>query len=462
MASNYAAASASPENPLAEDFSNLEVVHVRNESDLEVDRRKDHSDLELVSGPGVVESLQSDNLQPYHPTVPTNRDPAGPIPYHPDVPTNQDPHGLIPYHPRTAGYEDVDGLIPTEGRFSDTPEKDLEHHFALCGIEISLFRRKHQAPRRPSAGQRYICGLSALRFWIVVIVAVVLAAAIIGGAVGGVLSTGDDSTASIPSSSVTSTTWLDAIPTTTTPYTPSLPTGSYTLPLHQTLQIDTCIEDAANLAACDCMNTASMSFQTNNGTQNLPRITFNDSLPDPTQIRYGPQLPQLNNTSFDLAPYLDTNREELGVAMFFSTLFDKYIILPGEELSTSSSKRSVHQGRAASYVGDPLQIGDQPWYCWWNSTVSEVYIYLGQDATVTGTPATPTPSFPKIMKMVEKRKPSSNVKPYCQKMQVLNNWQILPVPNAAVVSIQERGFSGKKRDTATDYRSNCVCEWYNS
>lgn len=188
-----------------------------------------------------------------------------------------------------------------------------------------------------------------------------------------------------------------------------------------------------------------------------------------------------------------------------------------------------------------LNVGDQPWYCFWNSTISEFWIFLDQDmqdnstanATITSASSMPTstsftstqaiapayttspptarpppptqttsnPSttssdgywngervrraassangstnFPKLVKMLEKRKPSNNVQPYCQQMQVLNNWQIVPIPTVATIAIVESesvlsasptATSGgsrmaiRKRDDATQQLgSNCICEWF--
>lgn len=87
-----------------------------------------------------------------------------------------------------------------------------------------------------------------------------------------------------------------------------------------------------------------------------------------------------------------------------------------------------------------------------------------------------------MIKMVEKRKPHDNIDPYCQQMQVLDNWQVVPIPGVDVVEIDEeefedyqqgtskvrrshagrRGLSLAKRDEEeiiSDLESLCVCEW---
>jgi hypothetical protein len=206
------------------------------------------------------------------------------------------------------------------------------------------------------------------------------------------------------------------------------------------------------------------------------------------------------------------------------------------------SRRSVSRqdlvGR--SYWGDDddyLGIGDKPWYCFWNSTISEFWIFLDQNvadtdptdpsstitsatndatstplnamsydsgplygsqsttpnpANTTPPPSNPTdeaywtgpsrkskrqasagsPYFPKLAKMVEKRKPDDNVQPYCQQMQVLNNWQIVAIPDIPTICITESDYqasatggsrmAARKRDpdTVSQLASNCICEWF--
>jgi hypothetical protein len=184
-----------------------------------------------------------------------------------------------------------------------------------------------------------------------------------------------------------------------------------------------------------------------------------------------------------------------------------------------------------------LKVGDKPWYCFWNSTISEFWVFLAQDmndddplngtSTITPAASIPTtippgnvytsgpdyyggstmlnpsatspgmseptneaywptgskrkrqtglgsPDFPKLAKMVEKRKPDNNVQPYCQQMQVLNNWQIMPIPDIPTICVEESDFSAAATPTAGSRRavmrrddstiqqlnSNCICEWF--
>lgn len=61
-----------------------------------------------------------------------------------------------------------------------------------------------------------------------------------------------------------------------------------------------------------------------NGSQRPPlSVVFDDYSVRPQLFRYGPQPPDFNGSSFDLRPFKDKDDDELGIALFFSVLFDK-------------------------------------------------------------------------------------------------------------------------------------------
>lgn len=55
-------------------------------------------------------------------------------------------------------------------------------------------------------------------------------------------------------------------------------------------------------------------------------VVFDDYSVRPQLFRYGPQPPDFNGTAFTLSPFRDKDDDELGVALFFSVLFDKLSI----------------------------------------------------------------------------------------------------------------------------------------
>ncbi|EXJ67821.1 uncharacterized protein A1O5_09167 [Cladophialophora psammophila CBS 110553] len=387
--------------------------------------------------------------------------------------------------------------------------------------------------------RRTCCGLP---IWTVVIVAaIVVLAAVIGGVIGGVV--GNQHGTHQVEVAATTTVWLDADPAQTGPSTPSCPTGHYTIPLNQTQQVDSCVVDDEYSHTWECLNFALLGINVFPSGPNFS-VVFDDYSVRPQLFRYGPQPPDFNGTRFAMQPYKDKDDDQLGVALFFSVLFDKLIIVPNIELSPDSDdhmKRSVSAPElarrgtgnwGASYLG----VGDKPWYCFWNSTISEFWVFLEQDmddayqtykpsstitsatsgptsagpystshntpghgtgptttnpSTTTPYPSEPTdedywpdtklkrqatvgsPDFPKLVKMVEKRKPDNNVQPYCQQMQVLNNWQIMPIPDVPTICIKESDYGAptsatsrrrvmprRSPNTVEQLGSNCICEWF--
>lgn len=172
-----------------------------------------------------------------------------------------------------------------------------------------------------------------------------------------------------------------------------------------------------------------------------------------------------------------------------------------------AEKRSLSQDkvRRGSELFEYLAVGDSPWYCFWNETVAEFWIYLEKDTNdssastttaegmsmVTSTPSyqplrglpssfnsddatnpaptavpsetedfprsEPTPwdgpkrrsfpdvdvtsGLPNLIKMVEKRKPNANIQPYCQLMTVKPDWQIVPQTKVPTVYIEENEYA---------------------
>lgn len=359
--------------------------------------------------------------------------------------------------------------------------------------------------------------------------------------------------------------WLDARPTSLNPDTPAIPTGEFQIPLNQTAEIKNCIGSAALTPAWGCMDIAYIGVNIFRPSPNAPvQAVFEDFSVNTADFRYGPQPPDFNGTAFDLEPVSDEDND-WGVAMFFSVLFDKLsirksiLVIRGAKLTKLVPEKAIHpvnkrspineveiHRRAADYDGRPLRPSDRPWFCFWNSTITEFFIYLEQPvppvsrsttseanplitssasmgayqssvttslqqapsstAATTQTATTflahnpvkllpakvhnrgydvhsPLVSdYPKLIRMVEKRKQNNTVRPYCQKMQVLDNYQIVPIAGAAKVVINEipwtpnspttsRWDTNNKRDLSrvlslhkrdnliSELESNCICDW---
>ena len=130
------------------------------------------------------------------------------------------------------------------------------------------------------------------------------------------------------SSTTTTTVWLDADPASTDGSTGSCPTGHFTLPLNQSAEVDTCIMDPLYTNTWGCLDVAKLGinvFEAPNGGPPVS-VVFDDYSIRPQLFKYGPQPADFNGSAFTLAPYKDKEDDELGVALFFSVLFDKLSI----------------------------------------------------------------------------------------------------------------------------------------
>jgi hypothetical protein len=99
--------------------------------------------------------------------------------------------------------------------------------------------------------------------------------------------------------------------------------------LNQTQQVQQCIVDTGIQAAgpWDCMDVAALGVSVfDEGSGFPPRVVFDDYSLRPQLFHYGPQPPDFNQTTFELTPVKDKDKDEYGVAMFFSSLFDKIVI----------------------------------------------------------------------------------------------------------------------------------------
>jgi len=164
------------------------------------------------------------------------------------------------------------------------------------------------------------------------------------------------------------------------------------------------------------------------------------------------------------------------------------------------------------------QIGDRPWFCWFNQTILEFFIYLEQNTTSSmsasafspsfmsmprnvmgsstpsagfGPPSQPTWSppqpkraynfrrdggnwrntiyttnYPLWVKLEEKRKPDNNIQPYCQQMRILETRMIVPQEGVSIINVSETEPTGSNHYKRNDMDgskeslgSNCVCEW---
>lgn len=225
-------------------------------------------------------------------------------------------------------------------------------------------------------------------------------------------------------------------------------------------------------------------------------------------LRYGAQPPVLNEP-YDLMVMLDRADMKRGPAFFFQQFFDKLVIVPERKIDSGATKRSVRAGSvleerggpAGWYHGEVVHVGDRPWFCFWNNTLLEGFIYITQNSsngcpnsnsssvacqTPSGPPGKsrpppppkkpdppdPTmsaaarkrevpsslpPLYPKVVKIEERRLDENAVAPYCQQMQVLIDGSIGQVTTwsgeLVIVHLNETEPSQQKAVTGSGRKS---------
>lgn len=352
------------------------------------------------------------------------------------------------------------------------------------------------------------CGLPV---WTLVLIAtVMLIGGSIGGVIGGVLGTKKAAEAEREAQqaqssgphivTVTQTPQLDYSTMASTPTNlKSVPTGHYLIPSIMRNCSRMCIEGDYEMSkAWACMDKPNNFEVYVEGDAHEHSIVFVSDGPTST-FTYGAQPPYLPTPTQSLNMAIDTSDASMGPALFFYALFNKLVILPDETFTSSSvSKRSYLDGGDASVLESFMdrkqtaEPGDKPWFCWWNSTMLEFFLYVNQSSsdTSSGSTATtdgnmpggtatgsyhqeskrigPAPDYSRKIKIEERRDYSGAVPPYCQQMQVMPNGHAVPIANS-IINIKEReptptttyinteGTSPQTYTAKAQYATPCYC-----
>ncbi|KAF2814101.1 uncharacterized protein BDZ99DRAFT_567784 [Mytilinidion resinicola] len=200
-----------------------------------------------------------------------------------------------------------------------------------------------------------------------------------------------------------------------------------------------------------------------------------------------PTLPSLSEDLIQLTLVDDLDDPNLGPAHHFQTTYDKVVILRADEfVSHRSGKRSFTRGVSK---GKQIVAGDMPWFCHWDGTLIEGYLYVTSNSSQLATPtssssiALPSPSSleeavpntPFATKIEERRLPVNTAPGYCQQMQMLDSGDILPAVdddgNTIVVNLKEKdptmenfhpGSARRKKSRKSkraDPENSCHCQW---
>jgi hypothetical protein len=182
---------------------------------------------------------------------------------------------------------------------------------------------------------------------------------------------------------------------------------------------------------------------------------------------YGAQNPDTGIQVFPLIPVQDGSNLSLGSAQYTSITYNKLVILPESAIiSTTGSRKAKRLSENHLILGrqtTSAQEGDRPWFCWFNSTILEIFIYSNQSIATNSSAqrnVTTDNGLPEYLRLLKLRESfpaaaatnstdSAAPTAYCKKMQILSNWETLPLLNFDTVSIQTDG-------------TNCGCEFSNA
>ena len=306
------------------------------------------------------------------------------------------------------------------------------------------------------------------------------------------------------------------------------------MPLIVNLNNSACLNEEER-PAWACSKGPSVNLEIISSGTDMPQINIISGQTD-EHVHYGAQSPQLSQPA-NLTIMNDINERDRGPAYYFQQLYNKTVILKSEDFFASSQKRwsardieaaesRAIRGKGSAASSDIAQPSDRPWYCFWNDTMLEGFIYATEDngnaiqtsaplswkstpvstsgfgASTTSTSLSQTSSLynpssevsvqrlkrqatglpcPKKVKLEERRTQRSPA-PYCQQMQFVNGD---PVPVDPSVSrtldedepaqqhrLDRGGNSGQWKRTNGDFRKSvrdmtpttgaCQCMWRNT
>jgi hypothetical protein len=271
-------------------------------------------------------------------------------------------------------------------------------------------------------------------------------------------------------------------------------------------QSNRCVNDTDYSHAWKCFTQG--HFQYTIGMQGNAITLSLESFRLKSSFIYGGQKPVLHKTNHTMKLMQDKTNMSLGPAWFFFTDFDKLIIIAEENFPTiNPAKRSVQEAEvfrrglnpAVPGIAGP---GHKPWFCWWNVTFLEAFVYINQTRpgylnlepsptngaiedpeTTSGVEETLDPPdaglkddmlYPYLVKIEEKRFVRHGPAPYCEQMQLMDDGTIAGPLDVPVV-LEEMDTSSapgvvdafpqvfKREDEEAEAEvEHCFCQWFNS
>lgn len=372
--------------------------------------------------------------------------------------------GLATRNPEFASREDLNSPSRQSTRTMNSAVS--EHQVNMAAIQMS---EKPELKKWQRTARKKICGIVPL--WVMILVVLVfIMFGIILGTVLAVLKPKHQNNKHPPGKNpqsivvTTMTTTFDATPLTASPTgLPDLPTGTFALPISAPSAIqNSCLSNTQQSAAWSCsipmtsytivvtpLVGAGSELANNEVNLSLGNNTFGD------YYAFGSQPPLLNQDQV-LNLVTDSQEPSKGPAWFFEMPYNKIVILP--EVALTPPATNEKRGNGEKEEGRPpggfmrkgvAQPGDRPWFCYWNGTLLEAFIYVNltssagrststspasttasatssYDSSAPSATAAPSsgsgssqqfkfpPAYPNVLKIEERRVPGPQaIPPYC-------------------------------------------------
>lgn len=189
---------------------------------------------------------------------------------------------------------------------------------------------------------------------------------------------------------------FDASPIPTPSNLAPLPTGTFALPVGIPQESNpNCLTIPNQLGAwsCDMSGMSGPPIQLSIGVSPGGGGYVASLNPPPSGIQYGVQPPSINMQSLSLV--VDQDYPALGPAFHFQGMYNKLVVL--ENLAAGANLRKKHANNKPPMNPDDfrhrseVKPGDSPWFCYWNQTFIEGYIYVQYNSSDDNAPQPPPP-----------------------------------------------------------------------
>ncbi|SMQ47213.1 unnamed protein product [Zymoseptoria tritici ST99CH_3D7] len=254
------------------------------------------------------------------------------------------------------------------------------------------------------------CGIP---FWVILLVIGVFLfiATVLGGVIGGYKAGGKSAKTTKAATTTVVTSLYDAslMPS---PTSGGPPTGTFALTLGDPEEVvNDCLANRDLAMAWDCNLAPNPKLgisivESSDPDQGMGATLFYNS--DDPSIAAGAQLAYMDTQFSSFLTVLDNDDQDNGLAFYFQSWYDKVVVVPEGSINLAGPSKRGPPKKA--FVGSSFQVpdawkgrkqtltpGEKPWFCVWNDTFVEGFIYVNEPSVTLTTSSssssiTPPPS----------------------------------------------------------------------